>query len=286
MGELSMSLPDVPPGVARRLLRHRLALSGVAILALFTLVAVAAPVIATRDPIAIDPSRMLEGPSLAAFLGTDALGRDLFTRLAYGARWSLGAASAVTAIVLLIGVVVGLAAGYLGGIVDAVLMRIVDGLLAFPSPLLALAIIGVLGPGIVNAVLALTIVGWASYARVARGLVLTLRERPFVEAARATGATDLRILFRHILPNAIPSIVVLATVEMGEVILALSGLSFLGLGAQPPTPEWGAMLNDTRAYLFTAPRLMIVPGVAITLAVVGLNLVGDGPRDLLDPRLS
>ena len=179
---------------------------------------------------------------------------------------------------------VGIAAGYLGGVCDAVLMRITDALLAFPGLLLALAIVGTLGPGVFNAVLALAASGWATYARLVRGLVLTLRERPFVEAARAVGGTDAHIVLRHVLPNILAPVAVLATLELGEVLLALSALSFLGLGAQPPAPEWGAMLNDGRTYFFIAPRLLLAPGAAITLAVIGFNLLGDGLRDVLDPR--
>lgn len=285
MGGLTLPLVTAPPGLARRVLRHRLGRAGLAIVLLVALLALVAPLVA-HDPTAIETARRLEAPSFAALLGTDALGRDLFSRIVFGARWSLGAAAVTTALVLAIGVLVGLTAGYLGGMADALLMRIVDGLSAFPSLLLALAIIGTLGPGLFNAVLALTAVGWASYARVVRALVLSLRERPFVDAARATGASESHVLFRHVLPNVLPPVVVLATVEMGEIILALSALSFLGLGAQPPAPEWGAMLSDARGYLFTAPRLMIAPGLAITIAVVGLNLLGDGLRDLLDPRQS
>ena len=252
---------------------------------LFALLALAAPLLAPHDPSAIDPVHRLQGPSPRALLGTDALGRDLFSRMVFGARWSLGAAVLTTGLVLALGVMVGVAAGYLGGLVDAVLMRIVDALLAFPGLLLALAIVGTLGPGVFNAVLALTASGWATYARLVRGLVLTLRERPFIEAARAVGGTDAHIVLRHVLPNILAPVAVLATLELGEVLLALSALSFLGLGAQPPAPEWGAMLNDARTYFFIAPRLLLAPGTAITLAVVGLNLLGDGLRDVLDPRV-
>jgi peptide/nickel transport system permease protein len=286
MEELSLPAPSPVRGVARQLFRHPVAIAGLLLLALLAVIATAAPLMAPHDPAAIDPAHRLEGPSLHALLGTDALGRDLFSRMIFGARWSLGAASLTTATVLLLGMTVGVVAGYAGGSVDAILMRIVDGLLAFPSLLLALAIVGTLGPGLSNAMLALAAVGWGTYARVVRSLVVTVRERPFIEAARAIGATDRAILFRHVIPNVIAPVAVLATVEMGEIILALSALSFLGLGAQPPTPEWGAMLNDTRAYVLTAPRLMIVPGVAITLAVAALNLFGDGLRDVLDPRLA
>jgi peptide/nickel transport system permease protein len=166
-----------------------------------------------------------------------------------------------------------------------VLMRIVDVLLAFPSLVIALAIAGVLGPGIINAMVGLVCVWWVGYARVVRGVALTVRERPYIEAARTIGATNGRIVRAHMLPNVVPPIIVLATLEMGQLILAIAGLNFLGLGAQPPTPEWGAMLNEGRPFLQTTPQLMIFPGLAISLVVLGFNLLGDGMRDLLDPRL-
>lgn len=285
MADLNAAVLEPRDRLARRLLRNRLALAGSCLLVLFAALALAAPLLASHDPAAVDPARRLLGPSPGLWLGTDALGRDLFSRIVFGARWSLGAAFATTGLVLTVGVIVGLAAGTLGGVVDAVLMRIVDALLAFPSLLLALAIVGTLGPGVSNAVLALAAAGWASYARLVRGLVLTLRERPFIDAARAVGGTDLHIALRHMLPNVLAPVAVLATLESGELLLALSALSFLGLGAQPPAPEWGAMLSDARAYFFIAPRLMLAPGAAITLTVVGLNLLGDGLRDVLDPRL-
>ena len=285
MGELTAALLEPRDHLARRLLRDPAVLGGAGIVILFALLALAAPLLAPHDPSAIDPVHRLQGPSPRALLGTDALGRDLFSRMVFGARWSLGAAVLTTGLVLALGVMVGVAAGYLGGLVDAVLMRIVVALLAFPGLLLALAIVGTLGPGVFNAVLALTASGWATYARLVRGLVLTLRERPFIEAARAVGGTDAHIVLRHVLPNILAPVAVLATLELGEVLLALSALSFLGLGAQPPAPEWGAMLNDARTYFFIAPRLLLAPGTAITLAVVGLNLLGDGLRDVLDPRV-
>jgi len=181
------------------------------------------------------------------------------------------------------GVAVGVAAGYVGGVVDDVLMRLVDTILSVPSLLLGLAIVGTLGPGIESLMIGLASIWWVSYARVVRGLVIALRERGFVDAARALGATDGRIVVRHILPGILPAIAVLASLEMGELVLAISGLSFLGLGAQPPTPEWGAMLNDGRSFFFTAPQLMLYPGLVISVAVLGFNLLGDGLRDALDP---
>ena len=268
----------------QRLLRDRLALMGFGLVALFVVLALAAPALAPHDPTAVDAARRLEGPSLQYPLGTDNLGRDLLSRLLFGSRWSLSTVALATALIMSIGVTVGAAAGYYGGLLDDFLMRIVDVLLAFPSLVLALAIAGMLGPGILSVMVALVSVWWASYARIVRGMVLGIRERHFIEAARSLGAGNGHIIRRHILPNILPPVVILATVEMGELILAITALNFLGLGAQPPAPEWGAMLSDGRPFLLTAPQLMIYPGLAITLVVIGFNLLGDGLRDVLDPR--
>jgi peptide/nickel transport system permease protein len=230
----------------------------------------------------VEPARAFAGASTAHPLGTDKLGRDILSRLLFGARWSLGLALVATLLISATGVLVGAVAGYAGGLLDDVLMRIVDALLAVPSLLLALAIVGTLGPGIGSVVLGLATIWWVGYARVVRGLVLSLRERTFVEGSRALGASDTRIVLRHVLPAIVPAIAVLASLEMGELILAIAGLSFLGLGAQPPTPEWGAMLNDGRSFLFTAPSMMLYPGLCISVAVLGFNLLGDGLRDALD----
>lgn len=262
----------------------RLALAGFTLVAAFALMALTAPLLATHDPALIDAMRRLEGPSRAHLFGTDNLGRDTFSRIIHGARWSLGTVAISTAMIMSIGVAVGTAAGYFGGLVDEILMRIVDVLLAFPSLLLALAIAGTLGPGLTSVVAALVGVWWASYARIVRGLVLSLREREFITAARGLGASDIHIVRRHILPNIFAPVAILATVEMGELILAVAALGFLGLGAQPPAPEWGTMVNDARPFLLSNPRLMVYPGLAIGLAVVGFNLLGDGLRDRLDPR--
>jgi len=246
--------------------------------------ALAAPILATHDPGVIDAVRRLDGPSQAHLLGTDNLGRDIFSRILYGSRWSLGTVAISTALIMTIGVAVGSAADYFGGVADNILMRVVDVLLAFPSLLLALAIAGIIGPGITSVVVALVSVWWASYARVVRGMVLALREREFIAAAHGLGATNSHIVLRHILPNILAPVAILATVEMGELILAVAALGFLGLGAQPPTPEWGAMVNDARPFLLSSPALTVYPGVAISLAVIGFNLLGDGLRDMLDPR--
>jgi peptide/nickel transport system permease protein len=269
----------------RHLARQPLAIVGLAVVGAFAVAAVAAPALAPHEPNTVDVVARLASPSWDHPLGTDALGRDVFSRILFGARWSLGAAFVVTLLVSAVGVTVGAVSGYLGGRFDAVAMRVVDALLAFPAILLALAIVGVIGPGLRGVLAGLVMVSWAGYARVVRGIVLGLREHEYVVAARAVGGSDAHILRRHILPNVVSPVVVLASLEMGQLILALAGLSFLGLGVQPPTPEWGTMLNDGRVFLLTAPQLMIYPGVAISLVVLGLNLLGDGLRDLLDPRL-
>jgi peptide/nickel transport system permease protein len=272
------------PGVLRALLREPTGVLGLVIVASISLIAIGAPVLAPADPGAVDGARRLLPPGPDAILGTDNLGRDILSRIMWGARLSLGIAALATVLILTIGVSAGLVTGYYGGLVDDVVMRVVDVILAFPALILALAIVGILGPGIGSVMIAVVSVAWADYARVMRGLVLAARERQYVDAARAVGAADGRILLRHILPNVFAPVVVLASLEMGGLILAVSALSFLGLGAQPPTPEWGAMLNDGRPFIFAAPQLMIYPGVAISLVVVGFNLLGDGLRDVLDPH--
>jgi peptide/nickel transport system permease protein len=241
----------------RQFVSDRLAATGLAIVLLLTLAAIFAPILAPHDPTVIDPLRNLEGSSRDHLLGTDELGRDVLSRLLMGARWSLGIAALATVCVMFVGTMIGLVAGYLGGWVDAVVMRIVDALLALPSLVLYLAIIGTLGPGIRNVFIALVVISWASYARVMRGLVLSVRERAFVRASRSLGAGNGRLMLRHILPNVISPIVVLATLQLGGTILALAALGFFGLGAQPPTPEWGTMINQGRLFLQTNPGLMV-----------------------------
>lgn len=257
---------------------------GGAIVCALTLVAIVGPVLAPYDPTAQALETRLQGPTLAHPLGTDALGRDVATRLVYGARVSLALAVGATSVRLVLGTAIGLVAAVSGGLVDTVLMRLVDIQLAFPGLVLALVIAGTLGPSLHNVVIALSVVGWATYARVVRGTVLTVKERPFVESARLYGTPKRRIVRRHLLPSVVSPVVVLATLNLGTVVLAAAGLSFLGLGAQPPTAEWGTMIADGRGYLRSAPWLITVPGVAIALTVIGCNLLGDGLRDVLDPN--
>jgi peptide/nickel transport system permease protein len=256
------------------------------VLGAITFGAVAASLVAPANPLTVSLVHRLAPVSGHHLLGTDEVGRDVLSRLLFGARWTLGGALLVSAVSVTFGVVVGSISGYLGGAVDAALMRLVDVLLAFPALLLALAIVGVAGPGLQGVLFALSAAGWAGYARVTRGLVLGLREREFVAAARVCGAGGVRVFGRHLLPNVVSPILVLATLEMGQLILALAGLSFLGLGVQPPTPEWGSMLNAGRAYIFNDPQLMIYPGVAITIVVLCFNVVGEHVSDNLDPRLA
>ena len=275
----------VPRGV-RPFLRDPATVLGLAIVVLAVTAAIAAPVLAPHDPTDVSLEDRLLSPDRDFLLGTDHLGRDELSRLLYGARTTLRTAGVVLTVVFAIALTVGTLSGYYGGWLDTLLMSLVDLLLAFPGLILAVAIAGTLGPSLINVMIAMTAVWWAGYARLVRGMVLSIRHREFVEAARAVGASDKRIMVFHIWRNILGPVVVLATLDMGWIILGISGLSFLGLGAQPPTPEWGAMLNDGRPFLQTAPRMMLYPGAAIFLVVLGFNLLGDGLRDLLDPTVS
>lgn len=270
----------------RRLRRHRLAMLGLAIIAGIILLAIFAPFVSPADPLAIDYAHPAAPPGTGGhLLGTDAVGRDIVARLIYGTRISLQVGAVAVGIAATLGTAVGLIAGYRGGLIDTVLMRIVDVFLAFPVIVLAIAIIAALGPSLVNVMIALGLVAWTTYARVVRGQVLVVRELDFVHAARAIGTNDARIVVRHILPNTLAPIIVLATVGMATAIIAEAALSFLGLGVQPPTPSWGGMLNEGRGFLRTAPHISTFPGLAIMLTVLGFNFLGDGLRDALDPRL-
>ncbi|MCL0066358.1 nickel ABC transporter permease subunit NikC [Thermodesulfovibrionales bacterium] len=276
-------LPSVE--VFQRLKKHRLALIGAGIILVLIFIAVLAPFIAPHDPIEQNLEHRLLSPNTEYLLGTDNLGRCILSRLIHGTSVSLQIGVMVVGIAAFVGVTLGLVAGYRGGLIDELIMRIVDILLAFPGIILALVIAGILGPSLFNVMLALAVVGWTSYARVVRGAVLSVKEKEFVEAARALGAGEARIMFRHILPNVMAPVIVMATLGMAHVILAAAALGFLGLGAQPPTPEWGSMLNDGRAFMRTAPHLTIFPGLAIMVTVLAFNFLGDGLRDVLDPRL-
>lgn len=267
-----------------RLGQHRAGLAGGAIVLVFIAAGIAAPVIAPHDPLSGDLLRAREAPSLRNPFGTDELGRDVLSRVLHGSVTSLRAGSAAVAIALMIGVPLGLISGYAGGLMDVAIQRLIDTVMAFPGILLAILIVGVLGARLEASVVAIAIVSIPTYSRLVRGSVLTERGLEYVTAARAVGATPLRIVVRHIVPNVTSPIVVQSSLQFAFAILAVAGLSFIGLGAQPPTPEWGAMLAQGHAYIRTAPHLVIFPGVAISATVLGLNLLGDALRDALDPR--
>jgi peptide/nickel transport system permease protein len=258
---------------------------GAAVLLIFILAAALAPLLTPIDPLAQDVMNGLKPPSGEYLFGTDKLGRDLFSRLLYGARISLFVGFAVVVLSTLIGGSFGLVAGYWGGWADELLMRVTDIFFAFPGLILAMAIAAALGPSLENALIAIVAVTWPIYARLVRGQVLTLKRREFVEAARALGIRQWRILLLHILPNSLAPILVQASFDLGAAILSVAGLSFIGFGAQPPIPEWGVMISEGRNYIATQWWLATFPAIAILLVVAGFNLLGDGLRDLLDPRL-
>jgi len=265
--------------------RSRGAVVGAAILGAVIAISVTAPLIAPDDPVRMETGRRLEPPTVRHPFGTDLLGRDVLSRVIHGGRISLRLGLISVTIAALTGTALGLSSGYYGGWVDLSLMRIVDVLLAFPSILLALIIVYVLGPGMGNLMVAVGLSAMPSYARVMRGAVLSTRSATFVEAARALGALDRTILLRHILPNVLSPILVLSTLGMASAILAAAGLSFLGFGAAPPTPEWGVMINEGRPYLVQAWWMSTFPGLAMMVTVLGFNLFGDGLRDAIDPNL-
>jgi ABC-type dipeptide/oligopeptide/nickel transport system permease subunit len=269
----------------RRLFRNKLAIIGMVILGLFVFCALFAPWIAPYDPIAQDVTRRREPPSWEHPFGMDEVGRDLLSRVIYGARVSLYVGVASVSLAIIAGTLIGAVSGYAGGWVDNLVMRIMDIMLAFPSLLLAIAIVAILGPGLLNMLYAIAFVSIPAYARIVRASVLAAKEMDYTLAARAIGCSSSRILFRHIMPNCLTPIIVQGTLGIATAILDAAGLSFLGLGAQPPTPEWGAMLGQGRGSVFTAPHVVIFPGLAIMLSVLGFNLLGDGLRDALDPRL-
>ena len=287
----------------RRLFRRRSAVAGLVILGILVLIAITAPLIAPYDPtismLDVDPPQRLKARTAPCIhllgcpedqpqhlAGIDGNIRDQFSRLLYGARLSLLVGISTVTFAIIIGTALGAVAGYFGGWWDNGIMRVMDVLLAFPSLLLAIAIVTVLGPGLINALLAIGIVDIPIFARVMRGSVLSVREMEFVSATRALGGSNFHILFRRILPNALTPLIVQGTLGIASAILSAAALSFLGLGAQPPTPEWGAMLGSERNQVFTAPHLVFYPGLAIMLTVLCFNLIGDGLRDALDPRLA
>ncbi|MGQ0548249.1 MAG: ABC transporter permease [Armatimonadota bacterium] len=268
-----------------RLRRSRSAVLGGALLAGLIAAALAAPLLTPYEPLTMNPVDRLQPPNARHIFGTDVFGRDLATRILFGSRISLQTGLISVTIATLIGVPMGLVSGFYGGLVDRLLMRVVDLMLTFPGILLALIIIAILGPNLLNAMLAVGISASPTYARVVRAAVLSAKAQVYVEAARAIGCTNVRIMVRHILPNTIAPIIVLGTLGIAGAVIAAAALSYLGLGAQPPAPEWGALLSEGRNYLRVAWWITTFPGLAIMLAVLSINLLGDGLRDALDPRL-
>lgn len=270
--------------VWRRFLSNRAAVVGGAFMGLFLLLAALAPWAAPYDPLEQDLYNRLSPPSMTHPFGTDDFGRDILSRVIYGTRISLRIGVAAVMIALVAGTVIGLVAGYYGGALDQVLMRLMDLLLAFPSILLAIGIVAILGPGLDNAMIAIGVVAIPQYSRLIRASTLTVREADYVQALRALGAKDLRILMTAVLPNCLAPLIVQSTLSLATAILDAAGLSFLGLGAQPPTPEWGAMLSGGRELILSAPWVLTYPGVAIFVTVLAFNLLGDGLRDAFDPK--
>ena len=270
---------------ARQVLHNPTLMFGLIVIIVMVVAALLAPVLAPGDPIALKLGSRLRPPSAEHWFGTDDLGRDVLSRVIYGSRVSLQVGALVVAIAGTFGFVLGATTGYVRGIFDDVVMRVMDIILAFPALILAMAIASFLGPDLTNTMLAISVVHIPKYTRLARSEALVLREALFVQAARASGASGTRIVLRHIMPNALSSMLVVATLDFGLVILTAASLGFLGLGAQPPTPEWGLMVADGRKFLLDAPWFSTFPGLTIMLVVVAANVVGDGLRDLLDPRL-
>jgi peptide/nickel transport system permease protein len=268
-----------------RVVRNRAAVAGGAVVGIFVVAALLAPVLSPYDPLKGRLGDRLRTPSAAHWLGTDELGRDVLSRVLHGARITAQIQVAAVGLALAIGTALGLMAGYVGRSVDQAIMRFMDILMAFPGIFLALAIIAALGTGLGNVIIATGIFLVPQFARVVRASTLTLREMEFVQAARALGQGDFAIVFRYLLPNSLAPIIVQTSLRMATVLLTASGLSFLGLGVQPPDPEWGAMLSNARSYMINAPHVALMPGLAIALVVLGFNLLGDGLRDSLDPRL-
>lgn len=268
-----------------KLKKNKAAMAGGYIVLFFILVGILAPVISPYDPLEINLKDKLQGPSAAHWMGTDDKGRDIMSRLIYGTQLSLMVGFVSVAIGAVFGIILGLVSGYYGKWIDSIIMRIIDILLAFPGLLLALAIVSALGPSLINVIVAVGVFSIPTFARIVRGSTLAVKKLEYIDAIRALGASDAKIIFFHILPNILSPIIVQGTLRVATAILTASGLSFLGMGAQPPTPEWGAMLSNGRDFLWTAPHVATFPGLAIVLIVLGFNLFGDGLRDALDPRM-
>jgi ABC-type dipeptide/oligopeptide/nickel transport system permease subunit len=269
----------------RRFARNRGAVFGLAVFVGVVLLAVLAPVISPYDPLAQGVGPALQPPSLAHWAGTDSFGRDILSRIVYGARVALAVGLVSVALALVVGVALGLVAGYYGGVTDVVIMRVMDGLFAFPIIILAIAMMAIMGFGVTNVIIAVAVGFIAPFARVTRADVLAVKEEPYVEAARLAGVSSPGIIMRHVLPNVMAPIIVQAALRVSGAIITESGLSFLGLGPPPPTPVWGSMIAEGRNFIVMAPHVSTIPGIALMVTIVGLNLLGDGLRDTLDPRL-
>jgi peptide/nickel transport system permease protein len=282
---MNANVITAPTGLLQRSKQQPLAALGILLLVIFLVCALFAPWLAPYDPARLDLTRRLMGPSAAHWFGTDELGRDILSRTIYGARISMIVAVSVVGLSLAVGVVVGCLSGFYGGVTDTILnIYVTNAFMSLPGILLAIAFVAFMGPGLFNVILALAISGWVGYARLVRGQVMAVKEREFVEAARALGASDLRVLCRHILPNIVQPLIVQGAIGMAGAVLAEATLSFLGLGVPPPAASWGSMLNDARSHLFDSPHLVFFPAMAVMLCVLSFNFIGDALRDYLDPR--
>ncbi|WP_404332462.1 nickel transporter permease [Mesobacillus maritimus] len=281
----SVSNRDVPwKRFLRNLSKNKAAVAGAIIVFIFAIIAIFAPYIAPQDPLHMEITNKLESPSAGHWLGTDDKGRDILSRIIYGSRISLTVGVLSTLLGATIGIVLGIVAGYYGRWVDSLLMRVCDVLLAFPGILLALAIVSVLGASTTNVIIAVAFFAVPTFARIVRGSTLSVKKLEYIDAIRAMGASDFRIIFKHILPNILSPIIVQATLYIASAIITASALSFLGMGTQPPDPEWGTMLSQGRSYIRQAPHITLFPGLVILMVVIGFNLFGDGLRDALDPK--
>ena len=290
MEELGLSAGDLQASTLyrdawNRLKKNKMAIASFFLLVIIALIAVFAPLIAPYDPYTQDLSRINEPPSSDHWFGTDDVGRDLFSRVVYGTRISMLVGVVCEAICVPIGVILGALAGYFGGWVDAVISRIIEIFASFPTILFAIAVMFILGPGIMNIFIAIGVIGWTGLARMIRGQIMQLKEKEFVEAARASGASNMKIIFRHLIPNCLSTIIVVATMNIPSDIMYEASLSFLGLGVQPPQASWGSMISEARKFMRQNPGYSVFPGVALIITVLAFNLLGDALRDALDPRL-
>ncbi len=269
----------------KRFLRNKLALLGLAVVVFVVLISLSASIVAPFDPLKLSLSNRIEAPSGEHLFGTDHFGRDILSRVLYGGRVSLWVGVMSVILAGMVGIILGAVGGYFGGRIDYVIVLIMDALISFPSVLLAIGLMAVMGPGVKNIIIAMALVGVPTYGRVVRGSVLSIRQKEYIEAARNAGSGDLKIIFLHVLPNTMAPLIVVTTIGVANAVLIEAALSFLGLGVPPPAPSWGNILSDGRNFISQAPWLTIFPGLAITLSVLGFNTMGDGLRDVLDPKL-